>query len=492
MTTQLEERLRATLPDDLDPPDLGEVRRRGQRRRLATRGSVVLASVAALAVVVTGASQVLGPASQEPVGPAIESDGATSGRSEPLRAEQVAAELDLDVLAVTYVPEAFTGWTITRTTPDGDRTSTDWSRDAEAGVPLATPDGRLWTMSAGGSTVRFDPVSGIEMEIVTARETGWSPLTPAPDGGIVATAVVAESGSPTTEGGGAALQRPSSSLLRVVSVDGTLRAVPGVVDGVAGDGFVAAAAVGDELSAVVVLDGGGSSRLVVLADGDDPATARTTDDDRRLSDVAVVGDEIWAVEAGAGALDAELLRFDRQAELVASTPLDLGGPVAWRMAVAPDGGHVVLPAGPRSAVPVSHVLDVAAIRGGTAPADAALRLDEPGIVTLLPPTTEPAATSRQDETAATASQDAPPGSPLDTETRFQLYRDGGPTAMGAMLVVGGFLLVIVALARWSRRREEDGSFDVGPSSAARPGLKRLFDFGPGGWSRDGRNQRPRG
>jgi hypothetical protein len=55
-----------------------------------------------------------------------------------------------------------------------------------------------------------------------------------------------------------------------------------------------------------------------------------------------------------------------------------------------------------------------------------------------------------------------------------------------VLFVGG----VVALSRFLRRLDEDGSFDIPPSSASRPGLRRLFDFGEDGWSRDGINQRP--
>ena len=61
----------------------------------------------------------------------------------------------------------------------------------------------------------------------------------------------------------------------------------------------------------------------------------------------------------------------------------------------------------------------------------------------------------------------------------------------ALLVIGGFLAAVAALARWMRHRETEGAFDVPPSSVSRPGLRRLFDFGPGGWSQDGRNQPPR-
>lgn len=63
--------------------------------------------------------------------------------------------------------------------------------------------------------------------------------------------------------------------------------------------------------------------------------------------------------------------------------------------------------------------------------------------------------------------------------------------MDAVLIISAFVVAVVALGVVLRRREADGSLDPGRSSVSRPGLRRLFDFGPGGWSRDGRNQRPR-
>ncbi len=60
----------------------------------------------------------------------------------------------------------------------------------------------------------------------------------------------------------------------------------------------------------------------------------------------------------------------------------------------------------------------------------------------------------------------------------------------AWLVIALFVLGVTALSRFLRGFDQDGSFDVPPSSASRPGLRRLFDFGPGGWSEDGINQRP--
>ena len=53
-----------------------------------------------------------------------------------------------------------------------------------------------------------------------------------------------------------------------------------------------------------------------------------------------------------------------------------------------------------------------------------------------------------------------------------------------------FVAAMVALNRHLRHREAQGAFDVAPSSVSQPGLRRLFDFGETGWSRDGINQRP--
>ena len=61
----------------------------------------------------------------------------------------------------------------------------------------------------------------------------------------------------------------------------------------------------------------------------------------------------------------------------------------------------------------------------------------------------------------------------------------------AVLVALVFVVAVLAVGTYLRRREADGSLDAGPSSVSRPGLRRLFDFGPGGWSQDGRNQPPR-
>ena len=63
--------------------------------------------------------------------------------------------------------------------------------------------------------------------------------------------------------------------------------------------------------------------------------------------------------------------------------------------------------------------------------------------------------------------------------------------MGYFLAVAGFVAVMAALSRWLRREEADGAFDPGASSVSQPGLRRLFDFGRGGWSQDGVNQPPK-
>lgn len=60
----------------------------------------------------------------------------------------------------------------------------------------------------------------------------------------------------------------------------------------------------------------------------------------------------------------------------------------------------------------------------------------------------------------------------------------------AWIVIAVFVLVVAGIGWALRRREADGSFDVGPGSAARPGVKKFFDLGPGGWTDDGSRQRP--
>lgn len=64
------------------------------------------------------------------------------------------------------------------------------------------------------------------------------------------------------------------------------------------------------------------------------------------------------------------------------------------------------------------------------------------------------------------------------------------TSVEAVLIILAFVAAIAALAVYLRRREAEGSLDAGPSSVSRRGLRRFFDFGPGGWSKDGKNQAP--
>ncbi|MEE8599695.1 hypothetical protein [Euzebya tangerina] len=52
-----------------------------------------------------------------------------------------------------------------------------------------------------------------------------------------------------------------------------------------------------------------------------------------------------------------------------------------------------------------------------------------------------------------------------------------------------FIAAIIAIGIWMRRSEASGSYDAGPSSVSQPGVRKLFDFGPKGWSEDGVNQR---
>jgi hypothetical protein len=67
----------------------------------------------------------------------------------------------------------------------------------------------------------------------------------------------------------------------------------------------------------------------------------------------------------------------------------------------------------------------------------------------------------------------------------------GARPIDAILIILAFVAAIAAIGVYMRRREADGSLDAGPSSVSRAGLRRFFDFGPGGWSEDGRNQPPK-
>jgi hypothetical protein len=63
--------------------------------------------------------------------------------------------------------------------------------------------------------------------------------------------------------------------------------------------------------------------------------------------------------------------------------------------------------------------------------------------------------------------------------------------MFAVLVALGFVAVMAVVNRLLRRRERTGDLDPQvPSSAARPGVKRLFDGSRDGWRGDGVRQRP--
>jgi hypothetical protein len=63
--------------------------------------------------------------------------------------------------------------------------------------------------------------------------------------------------------------------------------------------------------------------------------------------------------------------------------------------------------------------------------------------------------------------------------------------MKGIVAVAGFGAAMAALNYVLRRREREGAFDPqSPSSAARPGLRRLFDYGGRGFNRDGIRQVP--
>lgn len=65
--------------------------------------------------------------------------------------------------------------------------------------------------------------------------------------------------------------------------------------------------------------------------------------------------------------------------------------------------------------------------------------------------------------------------------------------MDIVLGIAVFALLMAAVNLALRRMERDGNFDPqAPSSAARPGLRWLFDYGAQGFGRDGIRQRPAG
>lgn len=63
--------------------------------------------------------------------------------------------------------------------------------------------------------------------------------------------------------------------------------------------------------------------------------------------------------------------------------------------------------------------------------------------------------------------------------------------MIAVIAFLGFGVVMVIINRALRAKEAAGDFDPqSPSSAARPGVRLLFDFSDDGWRTDGISQRP--
>ena len=59
-----------------------------------------------------------------------------------------------------------------------------------------------------------------------------------------------------------------------------------------------------------------------------------------------------------------------------------------------------------------------------------------------------------------------------------------------MLVIVGFAAAMAAVNRIVRRLESDGRYEVkSDSTAVRPGVRSLFDYGAGGFSEDGNRQR---
>jgi hypothetical protein len=60
--------------------------------------------------------------------------------------------------------------------------------------------------------------------------------------------------------------------------------------------------------------------------------------------------------------------------------------------------------------------------------------------------------------------------------------------MHPLVLIAAFAAAVAVMNRLLRRREAQGDFDVGPSAAAQPGLRRFFDYSEGGWRRDGVRQ----
>lgn len=61
--------------------------------------------------------------------------------------------------------------------------------------------------------------------------------------------------------------------------------------------------------------------------------------------------------------------------------------------------------------------------------------------------------------------------------------------MAGLITILGAAVAMYVVNRLLRRAEDSGSFDPqAPSSASRPGLRTLLDFGPQGFGRDGIRQ----
>lgn len=373
MTGQLKDRIRQTEPARLAPPDLPRIRQRGRRRRLATRTTVTVGTLALVALAVGGVAQFVVPSPPiEPAAPTVENSPV---EEEPTMAA-LAAEFDMRVMRITWTPEAFTGFTIEQITPGGDTADSEWEREPGHGdLPVVTPAGLLWDLSRDGRTVLFDPDSGNETTAATSTDgLGWLPLAATQDGDALVTSLRLDP-EPS---------RPDRSMLRRLTADGDMTDVPGVDDAVEPGEFIGLAAASPDGVALGAFTDG-ASRVVVLVGGEEPVTAMAIDEaDTRLIDVAFVGQELWTLELDMADGTTTLHRFALDGTAIDAVPLDLDGPVAWRMTVSPDASHVTVPVGPRASTPMSYVVDVDAVRDGSSPADAAWRVDHPGVIHILP------------------------------------------------------------------------------------------------------------
>ncbi len=375
MSTDLEDRIRATEPSGLRPPDLGRIHQRGRRRRAAVRTSAVVGIVAVAVIAVGGVTRFVAPPSVEPVAPTV--DASPSRGEAAMSTSALATELGTPVQRITWAPASFAGFTIERATPDGGMAASAWDHGPGPGdVPVATPTGQLWSVDADGRTVHHDPSTG---ETVTAAPgddgLGWLPIAATVEGDALVSAIRLDPDP----------GRPERSTVRRLTPTGELSAVPGVDGAVEADEFVAVAAASPR-GVVLGLAGERGSRVVVVGGGD-PVTALALEGvDARVVDVAVVADELWVVEIDQSDGDAVLHRLDLDGTAIDVVDLDLGGPVVWRMSVSPDGTQVAVPVGPRASVPTTHLVDAVAVRGGDSPASVATRLAEPGVLTLLAPT----------------------------------------------------------------------------------------------------------